>query len=62
MKNIISSSDIITIKIGSSLLIKNNKFNSRWLSSLISDIEFFQKKKKKSLSLHQVQLLLEEII
>lgn len=47
MKNIISSSDIITIKIGSSLLIKNNKFNSRWLSSLISDIEFFQKKKKK---------------
>lgn len=37
----------IVIKIGSSLLIKQNKFNSNWLSNFIDDLIFLTKKKKK---------------
>ena len=34
----------IVIKIGSSLLFSNNKFNSKWLDSLIEDVLFLRKK------------------
>ena len=37
----------IVIKIGSSLLINQNKFNSNWLSNFIDDLVFLKKKKKK---------------
>ena len=37
----------IVIKIGSSLLINQNKFNSNWLSNFIDDLIFLKKKKKK---------------
>lgn len=37
----------IVIKIGSSLLINQNKFNSNWLSNFIDDLIFLTKKKKK---------------
>ena len=36
----------IVIKIGSSLLINQNKFNSNWLSNFIDDLIFLKKKKK----------------
>ncbi|MBD22974.1 MAG: glutamate 5-kinase [Alphaproteobacteria bacterium] len=45
--SILNSADSIVIKIGSSLLINENKFNSRWLSHFIDDIIFLIKKKKK---------------
>ena len=38
----------IVIKIGSSLLINQNKFNSNWLSNFIDDLIFLIKKKKKN--------------
>ena len=38
----------IVIKIGSSLLINQNKFNSSWFSHFIDDVIFLIKKKKKS--------------
>ena len=38
----------IVIKIGSSLLINQNKFNSNWLSNFIDDLIFLTKKKKKN--------------
>ena len=37
----------IVIKIGSSLLINQNKFNSNWLSNFMDDLIFLKKKKKK---------------
>ena len=37
----------IVIKIGSSLLINQNKFNSNWFSNFIDDLIFLTKKKKK---------------
>jgi len=37
----------IVIKIGSSLLINQNKFNSNWLSNFINYLIFLKKKKKK---------------
>ena len=45
--SIIDKSEKIVIKIGSSLLINKNKFNSRWLSHFIDDVIFLIKKKKK---------------
>ena len=45
--SIIDKSEKIVIKIGSSLLINQNKFNSRWLSHFIDDVIFLIKKKKK---------------
>ena len=47
----------IVIKIGSSLLINQNKFNSNWLSNFIDDLIFLTKKKKKLLLLPQVRFL-----
>ena len=35
----------LVIKIGSSLVVENNKFNSKRLESLIKDVSFLQKKK-----------------
>ncbi len=46
--SIIDKSEKIVIKIGSSLLINQNKFNSRWLSHFIDDVIFLIKKKKKN--------------
>ncbi len=43
-KNFIYHSKRIVVKIGSSLLIHNNKFNSKWLNSFIEDIIFLRKK------------------
>ena len=44
MKNIsIEKSVRLVLKIGSSLLIKNNKFNKEWLETLIEDLIFFRK-------------------
>ena len=34
----------IVIKIGSSLLFSNNKFNSKWLDTFIEDVMFLRKK------------------
>ncbi len=45
--SILNNADSIVIKIGSSLLINENKFNSSWLSHFIDDIIFLIKKKKK---------------
>ena len=46
MKNIsLEKSVRLVLKIGSSLLIKNNKFNKDWLETLIEDLIFFRKKK-----------------
>lgn len=42
---IIEKSKIIVIKIGSSLLISKDKFNTKWLESLVDDIIFLNKKK-----------------
>ena len=39
----------LVIKIGSSLVVENNKFNSKRLESLIKDVSFLQKKKIKIL-------------
>ena len=33
----------LVLKIGSSLLIKNNKFDKEWLETLIEDLIFFRK-------------------
>ena len=44
MKNIsIEKSVRLVLKIGSSLLIKNNKFDKEWLETLIEDLIFFRK-------------------
>ena len=44
MKNIsLEKSVRLVLKIGSSLLIKNNKFNKDWLETLIEDLIFFRK-------------------
>ncbi len=40
-------SKVIIIKIGSALLIKNEKFNLKWLESLVLDICDLRKKKIK---------------
>ena len=41
MKNIsLEKSVRLVLKIGSSLLIKNNKFNKDWLETLIEDLIF----------------------
>ena len=34
----------IVIKVGSSLLFSNNKFNSKWLDTFIEDVMFLRKK------------------
>ena len=41
------SSKVLVIKIGSSLLIKKNSFNSNWLDNFSSEIDFLKKKKLK---------------
>ena len=44
MKNIsLEKSLRLVLKIGSSLLIKNNKFDKDWLETLIEDLIFFRK-------------------
>ena len=44
MKNIsLEKSVRLVLKIGSSLLIKNNKFDNEWLETLIEDLIFFRK-------------------
>ena len=44
MKNVsIEKSVRLVLKIGSSLLIKNNKFDKEWLETLIEDLIFFRK-------------------
>ena len=40
----ILNSKRIVIKIGSSLLFSNNKFNSKWLNTFIEDVIFLRKK------------------
>ena len=45
--SLVDKPEKIVIKIGSSLLIKQNKFNSNWLSNFIDDLIFLTKKKKK---------------
>lgn len=46
MKNIsLEKSVRLVLKIGSSLLIKNNKFNKDWLETLIEDLIFLRKQK-----------------
>ena len=48
MKNVsFEKSNRLVIKIGSSLLIKNKKFNLEWLETLIDDLIFLRKKKKE---------------
>ena len=42
-------SKIIVIKVGSSLLIKNNKFDNNWLDEFALDVKFLRKKKIKVL-------------
>ena len=42
-----NKSEKIVIKIGSSLLINQNRFNLSWLSNFIVDVMFLIKKKKK---------------
>ena len=45
MKNLsILNAKRIIIKIGSSLLFSNNKFNSKWLDTFIEDVMFLRKK------------------
>ena len=49
MKNIsLEKSVRLVLKIGSSLLIKNNKFNKDWLETLIEDLIFLKKKKNRN--------------
>ena len=44
MKNLsIFNEKRIVIKIGSSLLVSNNKFNSKWLEGFIEDLIFLKK-------------------
>ena len=43
----ILSSEIIVIKIGSSLLIKNNLFNRGWLKSFLNDVKLLREKEIK---------------
>jgi glutamate 5-kinase len=43
----ILKSKVLIIKIGSSLLIKNNKFDKLWLQSLVKEISFLRSKKIK---------------
>ena len=46
MKNIsLEKSVRLVLKIGSSLLIKNNKFDKEWLETLIEDLIFFSENK-----------------
>ena len=45
--SIVHNAEKIVIKIGSSLLISKNKFNSDWLAHFIDDVIFLLKKKKK---------------
>ena len=40
----ILNSKRIVIKIGSSLLFSNNKFNSKWLDTFLEDVIFLRKK------------------
>ena len=42
-----NKSEKIVIKIGSSLLINQNRFNLSWLSNFIDDVMFLINKKKK---------------
>ena len=44
--SIVHNAEKIVIKIGSSLLISKNKFNSDWLAHFIDDVIFLLKKKK----------------
>ena len=45
MKNIsLEKSVRLVLKIGSSLLIKNNKFDKEWLETLIEDLIFLENK------------------
>ena len=44
-KNFLTKSKRIVIKIGSSLLILKNKFNSEWLNSFIEDIAYLKRNK-----------------
>ena len=41
------NSNKLVIKVGSSLLIKNNKFNTAWLISLIEDLKYLKKNRVK---------------
>ena len=41
------SSKVLVIKIGSSLLIKKNSFNSKWLDNFSTAVDFLKKKKLK---------------
>ncbi len=49
MRNIqpLTRSKLIVIKVGSSLLINNNKFDELWLKHLTNEIVFLRKKKIK---------------
>ena len=46
---LIQDSKRLVIKIGSSLLIHNNKFDIKWLESFVDDIIFLKKKNIKVL-------------
>ena len=46
---LIQDSKRLVIKIGSSLLIHNNKFDTKWLESFVDDIIFLKKKNIKVL-------------
>ena len=37
------NSNKLVIKVGSSLLIKNNKFNTEWLNFFIEDLKYLKK-------------------
>ena len=43
-KYILEKSVRLVLKIGSSLLIKNNKFDKEWLETLIEDLIFLENK------------------
>ena len=42
----VSKAKNIVIKIGSSLLMNGNRFNSKWLKSFIDDILYLKSKRK----------------
>ena len=57
----------IVIKIGSSLLVSNNKFNSKWLETFVEDLIFLKNKNidilivaSGSVSLGKVYLKIEK--
>lgn len=56
---ILNDTKRIVIKIGSSLLIKNNKVNTNWVNKLSEDIAKLSKKKLISLLLQVEQLHLD---